>query len=514
MQLIKNKLPYIGICLALLPLMFFRDYTPDNELRYLSIADEALRNGTFFTFTNHGIIYADKPPLYFWFIMFAKYLLGKHYMLLLSMMSLIPALIIVHTMDKWIKYTNEEIRLTGGLMLLSCGLFLGMTVILRMDMLMCMFITLALRSFYEMLTVRSNSKKHSYLFPIYIFLAIFSKGPIGLLIPLFSITTFLVFTKRWRSISKYWGIKTWGILLVGCTIWFICVYVEGGASYLNNLLFHQTVDRAVNSFHHKQPPYYYLISVWYSMLPWSIFIIGSIIVAIWKKKIRLEFQLFFLSIIATTFIILSLISSKIDVYLLPIFPFAVYLTISLSEIKWNHWLAISVAIPSCIFILATPTLFYLARQTDTLYMGHILFYIAACVLSLTGVFSLYILYYKKLFLRAIRQIVFGLFCAIFIGSWAIPKINAELGYGDLCRKAIEMGNEHHVSNYAVYDISRPENMDVYLKQNVHVTTLDDINSRKIQNTILMMPTKNIKLLSSNIIEHKIYTVGSYSIIKL
>lgn len=514
MQLIKNKLPYIGICLALLPLMFFRDYTPDNELRYLSIADEALRNGTFFTFTNHGIIYADKPPLYFWFIMFAKFLLGKHYMLLLSMMSLIPALIIVHTMDKWIKYTNEEMRLTGGLMLLSCGLFLGMTVILRMDMLMCMFITLALRSFYEMLTVRSNSKKHSYLFPIYIFLAIFSKGPIGLLIPLFSTTTFLVFTKRWRSISKYWGIKTWGILLVGCTIWFICVYVEGGASYLNNLLFHQTVDRAVNSFHHKQPPYYYLISVWYSMLPWSILIIGSIITAIYRKKIGLELQRFFLTIIATTLIILSLISSKIDVYLLPIFPFAVYLTISLSEIKWNHWLAISVAIPSYVFILTTPTLFYLAHQTDTHYMGNLLFYIAACVLSVSGVFSLYTLYYKKLFLKAIREIVFGLFCAIFIGSWAMPKINSELGYGELCRKAIEIGNEQHLSNYAVYDISRPENMDVYLQRNVHVTTLDDINSKKIQNTILMIPTKSIKLLNNEIIKNRIYTVGNYSIIKI
>ena len=333
MQSMKNKLPYIAVCLALVPLMLFRDFTPDNELRYLSIADEAIRNGTFFTFTNHGMIYADKPPLYFWFIMFAKFLLGKHYMLLLSMISLIPALIIVHTMDKWIKHTNQEMRLTGGLMLLSCGLFLGMTIILRMDMLMCMFITLALHSFYEMLTIRSNSKKKSYLFPIYIFFALFSKGPIGLLIPLFSTITFLVLTKRWRSIGKYWGIKTWGILLIGCTIWFICVYVEGGTSYLNNLLFHQTVDRAVNSFHHKQPPYYYLISVWYSMLPWSIFIIGSIIAAIWKKKIRLEFQFFFLSIIATTFIILSLISSKIDVYLLPIFPFAVYLTISLSEIK-------------------------------------------------------------------------------------------------------------------------------------------------------------------------------------
>ena len=62
----KSKfLPFL-LLLAVLPVLIFRDYTPSNELRYLSIVDEALRNGDIFTFTNHGIQYADKPPLYLW----------------------------------------------------------------------------------------------------------------------------------------------------------------------------------------------------------------------------------------------------------------------------------------------------------------------------------------------------------------------------------------------------------------------------------------------------------------
>lgn len=43
----KNNFVYLFILLALLPVLLLRDYTPGNELRYLSIADEALRNGTF-----------------------------------------------------------------------------------------------------------------------------------------------------------------------------------------------------------------------------------------------------------------------------------------------------------------------------------------------------------------------------------------------------------------------------------------------------------------------------------
>ena len=61
----KSKfLPFL-LLLAVLPVLIFRDYTPSNELRYLSIVDEALRNGDIFTFTNHGIQYADKPSFVF-----------------------------------------------------------------------------------------------------------------------------------------------------------------------------------------------------------------------------------------------------------------------------------------------------------------------------------------------------------------------------------------------------------------------------------------------------------------
>ena len=55
---------YLLLFIAVLPLFIFRDLTRNNELRYLSIADEAIRDGHLFAFYNHGVAYADKPPLY------------------------------------------------------------------------------------------------------------------------------------------------------------------------------------------------------------------------------------------------------------------------------------------------------------------------------------------------------------------------------------------------------------------------------------------------------------------
>ena len=293
---------YIGLCVALLPVLLLRDFTPDNELRYLSIADEALRNNTFFTFTNHGVPYADKPPLYLWFVMLGKWLFGSHQMWFLSLFSLVPALVTVHVMDRWTgRSLNSEGHATARLMLLTCALFVGMAVTLRMDMLMCMFIVLALRSFFRLYSAQpENARTATYgvasgmtgtavsaeaaarekwLFPIYVFMAVFSKGPIGILVPLLAPTVFLIYKRRLRQFGRYWGWRTWVILIVLCAGWFGAVYAEGGNEYLDNLLFHQTLDRAVNAFHHERPFYFYAISVWYSIAPWSLAVIGLIVAA-------------------------------------------------------------------------------------------------------------------------------------------------------------------------------------------------------------------------------------------
>ena len=116
----KHKWIFFLLFIALLPLLSLRDYTVGNELRYLSIADEALRNGTFFAFTNHGTFYADKPPLYFWIIMLGKWLFGQHYMWFISLFSYIPAMVIACIMDRWCAQSlNENYRRTGVLMLMS-----------------------------------------------------------------------------------------------------------------------------------------------------------------------------------------------------------------------------------------------------------------------------------------------------------------------------------------------------------------------------------------------------------
>lgn len=506
---------------ALLPVMILRDFTPSNELRYLSIADEAIANGNLFTFSNQGVPYADKPPLYIWIVMLGRTLFGEHVMWFLALFSFVPALVTLRTMNCWVAdlMTTSE-RATATLMLMSCGLFLGLAIFLRMDMLMNMFITLALYTFYQIYSSKADTTRNRTLFGFWLFMALFTKGPVGILVPLVSTVTFLICKRQWRTIGRYWGWRTWTILLVGCAAWWGGVLAEGGVDYLHNLLFHQTIDRAVDAFHHKEPSYYYLISMWYSMAPWSPLAVVATVVGVAKGLLKSDVEQLFATIILTTLVMLSAFSSKIAVYLSPIFPFAIYLG-ALISIRMGRTLCFTlcIALPAAIFILALPALTVVARQPDLAWLDNVWLYGAGAILSLAGIGALFaLLHHRNTLQPAIRTLSAGLLAALFVGGFSLRQLNVELGYGSLCHKALDVAKQHNMSsNFYVWRLHRPENMDVYLGCDIKKVTTDEILTGQCKDGVLMLPTHRLRKdphLKGAISSHRCDTVGRYLVVTL
>jgi len=514
----KNKYIYIYLIwfIALLPTIILRDFTPNNELRYLNIVDEAIQNGNFFTFTNQGEIYADKPPLHFWLMMIGKLILGEHRMWYYALLSIIPALVILITLSKWIRKEEEVNVLSAPLMLMTTGLFIGVTLVVRMDMLMNMFIVLSLYTFYKMYR-EEGRKRDEWLFSLYVFLALFSKGPLGILIPFISTILFLLYRKRLTDFKKYWGWKSLLILLSGCIVWFAGVYIEGGNDYLNNLLVRQTVGRGINSFHHKEPFYYYAISLWYSLAPWSLLAIGLFIAAIIKKRINSTLEQFFATIILSTLVLLSLISSKLAIYSLPVIPFMISLSVVLLR-KFNlqnRWIKLSVAFPAIILILSLPAMIYLSGTEDLQYLANPFIYAGAGVLTLTGLLMIYLLYLTKRTYQAINTLALGFLAAIFLFGWSMPQLNSRLGWGNLCEKAVELSKEHGIADYWVYNIKRAENMDVYLGKDIIKVDMEDILNESSKNRLLMLRMKDIRNnpeISAAVSNKEQYQIGEHAIV--
>ena len=346
------------IALALLPVMLSREITPVNEAKYLDIADEAIRDGHFWCMYHGGEVYADKPPLYFWLLMGFKAIFGRHVVPLLELMSLVPALAVILILDKWCSSTIKPSHLWAAeLTLATCAWFLGSSLVLRMDFLMVMFITLALRTFWT--TVRSpggpsapEGTKNLLLFGLWIFLAIFTKGPVGILLPLAGTLTYLFLSGQRSLIPKVWGWRTWAVIVSGCAIWLAGAALEGGSTYMHNLLVHQTLGRAVNSFHHDAPPFYYLYSIWYIMAPWSPLILGTIAAALIRKVRLSELTRFLLAVSASFFVMMSCFSCKLQIYLLPILGFLTYGAFSILSCRNRRTLINIMGIGSATILLA------------------------------------------------------------------------------------------------------------------------------------------------------------------
>lgn len=471
---------FLTVIICLMPILTQRDFTPMNELRYLSIADEMIENDHIFILTNHGEPYADKPPLYIWLIILLKKLAGGHSIFLLSMLGLIPAFIAVAVLDKWIFVDDKKNaldRAAMALMLCSSGLFLTLSFYFRMDMMMTMFIVLALYSFHLMYSGRGNFKLQSWLLPLWIFLAIFTKGPVGLLMPVLVILVFLLMEKEAKELGKYLGIKTLGVIASLCALWFLGVIAEhGGKEYLYDLTVHQTFGRAVNSFHHNEPIYYYLKNIWLTIFPYSILIFPVLSAGLpsprkMKTGEKSDDEKIFLISFWGTFLMLCIISSKHILYLMPLVPFAIYgFYLTVKRMGWRKWMNILLSITAGLICLTAVALI-IAFRADSIPVLHKILSgypflqsnfttVALVMMLIGGAMSLIILFWKRQWQKSIIWLALGWLLAVYSASFQMNQINDIIGYGNFCKAIPEN------TNVAAINVRRPENIDVYIHREI------------------------------------------------
>lgn len=533
---------FLFTIICLIPEMLMRDFTPSNELRYLSIADEALAGGNFFAFFNHGAAYADKPPLYLWIVMLSKTLTGGHSVFALTLFSILPAFVIVWLMDRWVmSKASVSDRMAMAMMLLTCVMFLGTAVVIRMDMLMCMFIALALFTFWRMYELRIDGepdggdavvyKKCSWLLPVWIFMALFTKGPVGLLVPPVSIAVFLIVKRKWRDIGNYLGLKTWGVIAALCAIWFTCVFFDGGMEYLDNLLFKQTMGRAVKAFTHSRPFWFYAVAILWCIAPYTFILVGSLVESVWPsgknkaeipaESVRSDLEIFFLCIIGSTFVMLSSFSSKLPVYLVPMFPFVVYLFPLVSSRKGTRrWLVWAIAVPAAIMSLAAlVSMLVLAGIVNVnalvpeLYEYNFAFSgatkIAAALLFIGNLLALWFLFRRRQWNLPVFMMGASLLLMIYAASGVLVKANPYMGYREVCQDVPE-GTE-----VVTLFVHRPENMDVYLgrqiidyEKNVDAFLRDASDSTALGGKTFTLVTTTERLDGNDALRDFVYSSGT------
>jgi hypothetical protein len=288
-------------------------------LRHAEITREMIRSGDWVAPRFNGEIYLHKPPFFFWLMALPSSLYGSVTPFLARLPAAIFAWVGGLVVYLWGRKIWGEDRdgLIGAGILISSNLYFVNARIARADMIFSTLVLLSLYFFYL-----SYPKEKSYglsiLCCLFMAMAGFTKGPVGLLFPLLIIALFLLRQKRLRLLVRKEFLVGYGIVICLFGLWvtaFIC-----RVSWDNALrVWHET------SIMTRSSPFYdYGLRIWVNFAPWSI-CLPFLIIYYWRKAKSRDEELLILWFLSL-FVILTLFPARSSRYLLPAFPALALLT--------------------------------------------------------------------------------------------------------------------------------------------------------------------------------------------
>jgi len=100
-------------------------------------------------------------------------------------------------------------------------------------------------------------------------------------------------------------------------LWLVPAVVMGGEPFWREIFFKQTVGRAVGAWVHKSPPWFYVVRSPLTLMPWFFLAVVAIIAAFKRNDDKARFGM---SWVLAVFVPYTLLSSKLDVYMITLLP--------------------------------------------------------------------------------------------------------------------------------------------------------------------------------------------------
>jgi len=264
----------------------------------------------------NGEFYDHKPPLYFWLVGGLTALMGSHgeyalYVIawLLSLACLIAAFFLIRAL------LPEPTAWLAAVVMASSFLYTVTTGIARMDLMMLAFMLLGLLAFVRGYT---TGRRPLYVwFFVFCALAVMTKGPYGLVLPLVGVLVFLAWERRLKEAVSPWFLGGFLIGLGVVGLWLCALVLVEGRHILRDYIVHQTFGRVAGSWAHPEPFWYYVALLPIEFLPWIAFVPRGF--ALMRRRRPVAFRLL-LALAASNLVVLSAVSCKIFVYILSIWP--------------------------------------------------------------------------------------------------------------------------------------------------------------------------------------------------
>ena len=249
-----------------------RDLYIGDETRYGQVVHEMRSGGSLFVPHLGGKPYSHKPPLHFWSILALTSVFGEGSIwpfVVPSIVAFIALLFIVRILAA--RLVNARARAVAPFIFATFYLSWGLAQTARMDLQFVALISLAVLCIHRHLT--GDGIKDLVLAGVATGCAILIKGPMALVIVL----ALLLFERIRRGPLRR------GPYIVGFVIaafipllWLVPAVLTGGGGYGRELLVEQNVGRAFDSWTHGEPPWFYLIHAPGTFFPWFVLFVVAV----------------------------------------------------------------------------------------------------------------------------------------------------------------------------------------------------------------------------------------------
>lgn len=324
-----------------------------DEIRHAAVYENVINAGIdsadWLILQLNGLPYPDKPAVYFWFLAVLDTLPFVDMPMLFMFGTGLSALFFMWATYALARATGHDrkISFAAGLVLLTTFYFMGLTHYGRMDLLFAAAITASHVCMYHAWR-QDKALMWRILGFVLAAVATLIKGPIGLALPIISSIAFIIWQGKWKRLNTRDGAFAFGIMLVILLSWVMVIWLYHGNDYLLTIFNKQIVERAVDTWHHKQAWWHYFATLPAAWLPWTLILfvlpwltwLRNPLSPILASRYGENLGAAYLWICCITgFAFLSALSGKIVIYLLPLFPMMAILTargiMSLSRLGSN-----------------------------------------------------------------------------------------------------------------------------------------------------------------------------------
>jgi 4-amino-4-deoxy-L-arabinose transferase-like glycosyltransferase len=305
-----------------------RDPWPADEPRFALVARQMVESGQWLFPMRGDELYPDKPPLFMW-MQAATYLVVGHWRLAFLLPSLLCALgTLWLVQDLGRRLWNRRVGLYAAYAVLFALQFTLQAKRAQIDPAITFLVTLSLYGLLRHL-LRGPDWPMFLLGFLAAGLGVITKG-VGVIALLVFLPAGYARARRWRGVGAVGtgaALLGLGVFLAAIAAWLVPMLLVVSASddpalraYADNILLRQTAQRYGNSWHHHQPPWYFvevIVTMWLPAalaLPWAL-------PAWWRRLRRGDARhLLLLGTLAMILLFFSIPSGKRDVYILPALP--------------------------------------------------------------------------------------------------------------------------------------------------------------------------------------------------